>query len=145
MAFDETKILEIVAEYIKDNPDSNIKNKIDEIFKLNEPMEFFTAANIMNCIRKSLDLSLQPISATNDFYKRFAKDFNNAIKIKIADSFIKTPIIFEICLIKSLSKILDNIGFEKYCLIKNHLELNEILIIDINDIIRLAENKIKNS
>lgn len=72
MAFDETKILEIVAEYIKDNPDSNIKNKIDEIFKLNEPMEFFTAANIMNCIRKSLDLSPQPISATNDFYKRFA-------------------------------------------------------------------------
>lgn len=44
MAFDETKILEIVAEYIKDNPDSNIKNKIDEIFKLNEPMEFFTAS-----------------------------------------------------------------------------------------------------
>lgn len=36
MAFDETKILEIVAEYIKDNPDSNIKNKIDEIFKLRE-------------------------------------------------------------------------------------------------------------
>lgn len=105
----------------------------------------FTAANIMNCIRKSLDLSPQPISATNDFYKRFAKDFNNAIKIKIADSFIKTSITFEICLIKSLSKILDNIGFEKYCLIKNHLELNEILIIDINDIIRLAENKIKNS
>lgn len=145
MAFDETKILEIVAEYIKDNPDSNIKNKIDEIFKLNEPMEFFTAANIMNCIRKSLDLSPQPISATNDFYKRFAKDFNNAIKIKIADSFIKTPIIFEICLIKSLSKILDNIGFEKYCLIKNHLELNEISIIDINGIIRLAEHKLKNS
>lgn len=145
MVFDETKILEIVAEYIKDNPDSNIKNKIDEIFKLNEPMEFFTAANIMNCIRKSLDLSPQPISATNDFYKRFAKDFNNAIKIKIADSFIKTPIIFEICLIKSLSKILDNIGFEKYCLIKNHLELNEISIIDINGIIRLAEHKLKNS
>lgn len=145
MAFDETKILEIVAEYIKDNPDSNIKNKIDEIFKLNEPMEFFTAANIMNCIKKSLDLSPQPISATNDFYKRFAKDFNNAIKIKIADSFIKTPIIFEICLIKSLSKILDNIGFEKYCLIKNHLELNEISIIDINGIIRLAEHKLKNS
>lgn len=84
MAFDETKILKIVAEYIKDNPDSNIKNKIDEIFKLNEPMEFFTAANIMNCIRKSLDLPSQPISATNDFYKKFAKDFNDAIKIKIA-------------------------------------------------------------
>lgn len=145
MAFDETKILEIVAEYIKDNPDSNIKNKIDEIFKLNEPMEFFTAANIMNCIRKSLDLPSQPISATNDFYKKFAKDFNDAIKIKIADSFIKTPIIFEACLIKSLSKTLDNIGFEKYCIIRNHLELNEISIIDINGIIRLAEHKLKNS
>lgn len=145
MAFDETKILEIVAEYIKDNPDSNIKNKIDEIFKLNEPMEFFTAANIMNCIRKSLDLPSQPISATNDFYKKFAKDFNDAIKIKIADSFIKTPIIFEACLIKSLSKTLDNIGFEKYCIIRNHLELNEISIIDINGIIRLAEHRLKNS
>lgn len=145
MAFDETKILEIVAEYIKDNPDSNIKNKIDEIFKLNEPMEFFTAANIMNCIRKSLDLPSQPISATNDFYKKFAKDFNDTIKIKIADSFIKTPIIFEACLIKSLSKTLDNIGFEKYCIIRNHLELNEISIIDINGIIRLAEHKLKNS
>lgn len=145
MAFDETKILEIVAEYIKDNPDSNIKNKIDEIFKLNEPMEFFTAANIMNCIRKSLDLPSQPISATNDFYKKFAKDFNDAIKIKIADSFIKTPIIFEACLIRSLSKTLDNIGFEKYCIIRNHLELNEISIIDINGIIRLAEHKLKNS
>lgn len=144
MAFDETKILEIVAEYIKDNPDSNIKNKIDEIFKLNEPMEFFTAANIMNCIRKSLDLPSQPISATNDFYKKFAKDFNDTIKIKIADSFIKTPIIFEACLIKSLSKTLDNIGFEKYCIIRNHLELNEISIIDINGIIRLAEHKLKN-
>lgn len=145
MAFDETKILEIVAEYIKDNPDSNIKNKIDEIFKLNEPMEFFTAANIMNCIRKSLDLPSQPISATNDFYKKFAKDFNDAIKIKIADSFIKTPIRFEACLIKSLSKTLDNIGFEKYCIIRNHLELNEISIIDINGIIRLAEHRLKNS
>lgn len=145
MAFDETKILEIVAEYIKDNPDSNIKNKIDEIFKLNEPMEFFTAANIMNCIRKSLDLPSQPISATNDFYKKFAKDFNDTIKIKIADSFIKTPIIFEACLIKSLSKTLDDIGFEKYCIIRNHLELNEISIIDINGIIRLAEHKLKNS
>lgn len=145
MAFDETKILEIVAEYIKDNPDSNIKNKIDEIFKLNEPMEFFTAANIMNCIRKSLDLPSQPISATNDFYKKFAKDFNDTIKIKIADSFIKTPIIFESCLIKSLSKTLDDIGFEKYCIIRNHLELNEISIIDINGIIRLAEHKLKNS
>ena len=145
MAFNETKILEIVAEYIKDNPDSNIKNKIDEIFKLNEPMEFFTAANIMNCIRKSLDLPSQPISATNDFYKKFAKDFNDTIKIKIADSFIKTPIIFEAYLIKSLSKTLDNIGFEKYCIIRNHLELNEISIIDINGIIRLAEHKLKNS
>lgn len=145
MAFDETKILEIVAEYIKDNPDSNIKNKIDEIFKLNEPMEFFTAANIMNCIRKSLDLPSQPISATNDFYRKFAKDFNDAIKIKIADSFIKTPIIFEACLIKSLSKTLDSIGFEKYCIIRNHLELNEISIIDINGVIRLAEHKLKNS
>ena len=145
MAFDETKILEIVAEYIKDNPDSGIKNKIDEIFKLNEPMEFFTAANIMNCIRKSLDLPSQPISATNDFYRKFAKDFNDVIKIKIADSFIKTPITFEACLINSLSKTLDNIGFEKYCIIRNHLELNEISIIDINGVIRLAEHKLKNS
>ena len=40
------------------------------------------------------------------FYKKFAKDFNDAIKIKIADSFIKTPIIFEACLIKALSKTL---------------------------------------
>lgn len=145
MAFNENKILQIVAEYIKDNPDSNIKNKIDEIFKLNEPMEFFTAANIMNCTRKSLDLPSQPISATNDFYRKFAKDFNDAIKIKIADSFIKNPITFEICLIKSLSKTLDNIGFEKYCIIRNHLELNEISIIDINGIIRLTGNRIKNS
>lgn len=79
------------------------------------------------------------------FYKKFAKDFNDAIKIKIADSFIKTPIIFEACLIKALSKTLDNIGFEKYCIIRNHLELNEISIIDINGIIRLAEHKLKNS
>lgn len=76
---------------------------------------------------------------------KFAKDFNNAIKIKIADSFIKTPITFETCLIKSLSKTLDNIGFEKYCVIKNHLELNKVSIIDINGIIRLTENKLKNS
>lgn len=145
MAFNENEVLKIVAEYIKDNPDSGIKDKISEIFKLNEPMEFFTASNIMNCIRKSLDLSPQPISATNDFYKRFAKDFNNAIKIKIADSFIKTPITFEICLIKSLSKTLDDIGFEKYCLIRNHLKLNEISIIDIDGIIRLTENRLKNS
>ena len=38
-----------------------------------------------------------------------------------------------------------NIGFEKYCIIRNHLELNEISIIDINGIIRLAEHKLKNS
>lgn len=145
MALNESKILQIVAEYIKDNPGSDIKDKIDEIFKLNEPMDFFTAANIMNCIRRSLDLSSQPISATDDFYRKFAKDFNDAIKIKIADSFIKTHITFEVCLIKSLSKTLDNIGFEKYCVIKNHLELNGISIIDINGIIRLAENKLKNS
>ena len=144
MAFSETKILEIVAEYIEKNPESNLKDKINEVFKLHEPMDFFTAANIMNCIRKSLDLPSQPISATNDFYKKFAKDFNDVIKIKIADSFIRTPITFEAYLIKSLSKILDNIGPEKYYVIKNHLELNEILIIDINGIIRLAENRIKN-
>lgn len=145
MAFSETKILEIVAEYIEKNPESNLKNKINEVFKLHEPMEFFTAANIMNCIRKSLDLPSQPISATNDFYRKFAKDFNDAIKIKIADSFIKTPITFEAYLIKSLSKTLDNIGFEKYCVIRNHLELNEISIIDISAIISLAENRLKKS
>lgn len=31
MAFSETKILEIVAEYIEKNPESNLKDKINEV------------------------------------------------------------------------------------------------------------------
>jgi hypothetical protein len=61
----------------------------------------------------------------------------------MADCFIKSPNLYEIILIEMLNKILDNISFEKYHIIRMYLESNGYTLIDIEQIIRIAKRKMK--
>lgn len=138
----ETKILEIIASHIESNPESKLKDRIDEVFRLNEPISFSTAVDIINSIRVTLGLAYDPLPV-DQFCKSFAENFNNAIKVKMADVFIKTPIFYETKLIEALNKIFEDIGFEKYCIIKKYLKSKDIELIDIKNIINKANYRLK--
>lgn len=140
----ETQILENIAKYIDSNPKSDLKDKIDELFKLNRSINSSEAIDIINNIKRTLGLVSEPLPF-NIFYESFVRDFNNAIKIKIADVFIKTPILYEINLIRSLNEVLDKIGFEKYYIIKKFLWSQGFELIDIKAIINSANNRLKRS
>lgn len=138
----ETDILRSISNFIKDNPDSNIKEKIKSLLEDNKDISFLNAVDIMNEIRKTLGIPSVPVDAS-DFCRVFTDSFNNFIKIKIADCFIKTPNLYEIVLIEMLNKILDKISFEKYHIIKMYLESNGYKLIDIEQIVRFARLKLK--
>lgn len=138
----ETDILRSISNFIKDNPDSNIKEKIKSLLEDNKDISFLNAVDIMNEIRKTLGIPSVPVDAS-DFCRVFTDSFNNFIKIKMADCFIKTPNLYEIVLIEMLNKILDKISFEKYHIIKMYLESNGYTLIDIEQIIRIAKRKLK--
>lgn len=116
----ETDILRSISNFIKDNPDSNIKEKIKSLLEDNKDISFLNAVDIMNEIRKTLGIPSVPVDAS-DFCRVFTDSFNNFIKIKMADCFIKTPNLYEIVLIEMLNKILDKISFEKYHIIKESI------------------------
>lgn len=138
----ETDILRNISSFIKDNPDSNIKEKIKSLLEDNKDISFLNAVDIMNEIRKTLGIPSVPVDAS-DFCRVFTDSFNNFIKIKMADCFIKTPNLYEIILIEMLNKILDKISFEKYHIIKMYLESNGYKLIDIEQIVRFARLKLK--
>lgn len=138
----ETDILRSISNFIKDNPDSNIKEKIESLLKDNKDISFSNAVDIMNGIRKALGIPSEPVYAS-DFCRVFTESFNNFIKIKMADCFIKSPNLYEIILIEMLNKILYDISFEKYHIIKMYLESNGYTLIDIEQIIRIAKRKLK--
>lgn len=138
----ETDILRSISNFIKDNPDSNIKEKIKSLLEDNKDISFLNAVDIMNEIRKTLGIPSVPVDAS-DFCRVFTDSFNNFIKIKMADCFIKTPNLYEIVLIEMLNKILDKISFEKYHIIKMYLESNGYKLIDIEQIVRFARLKLK--
>ena len=131
-----------ISNFIKDNPDSNIKEKIKSLLEDNKDISFLNAVDIMNEIRKTLGIPSVPVDAS-DFCRVFTDSFNNFIKIKMADCFIKTPNLYEIVLIEMLNKILDKISFEKYHIIKMYLESNGYKLIDIEQIVRFARLKLK--
>lgn len=138
----ETDILRSISNFIKDNPDSNIKEKIKSLLEDNKDISFLNAVDIVNEIRKTLGIPSVPVDAS-DFCRVFTDSFNNFIKIKMADCFIKTPNLYEIVLIEMLNKILDKISFEKYHIIKMYLESNGYKLIDIEQIVRFARLKLK--
>lgn len=138
----ETDILRSILNFIKDNPDSNIKEKIKSLLEDNKDISFLNAVDIMNEIRKTLGIPSVPVDVS-DFCRVFTDSFNNFIKIKMADCFIKTPNLYEIVLIEMLNKILDKISFEKYHIIKMYLESNGYKLIDIEQIVRFARLKLK--
>lgn len=138
----ETDILRSISDFIKNNPNSNIKEKIESLLENNKGISFLSAVDIMNGIRKKLSIPSVPVDAS-DFCRVFTDSFNNFIKIKMADCFIKAPNLYEIILIEMLNKILDNISFEKYHIIKMYLESNGYTLIDIEQIIRIAKRKLK--
>lgn len=138
----ETDILRSISNFIKDNPDSNIKEKIKSLLEDNKDISFLNAVDIMNEIRKTLGIPSVPVDVS-DFCRVFTDSFNNFIKIKMADCFIKTPNLYEIVLIEMLNKILDKISFEKYHIIKMYLESNGYKLIDIEQIVRFARLKLK--
>ena len=138
----ETDILRSISSFIKDNPDSNIKEKIESLLEDNKDISFLNAVDIMNGIRRTLGIPSAPVDASH-FCKYFTQDFNNFVKVKMADCFIKTPILYEIKLSEMLNKILDDISFEKYCIVKRYLESKGSTLIDIEAIIKAANHKLK--
>lgn len=138
----ETDILRSISDFIKNNPNSNIKEKIESLLENNKDISFLSAVDIMNGIRKTLGIPSVPVDIS-DFCRVFTESFNNFIKIKMADCFIKSPNLYEFILIEMLNKILDNISFEKYHIIKMYLESNGYTLIDIEQIIRIAKRKLK--
>lgn len=72
----------------------------------------------------------------------WAEDFNNTIKIKMADCLIKTPIFYKVKLIEMLNDVLRDISFDKYYVVKKYLESNGYALIDIEAIIRTAESRL---
>lgn len=137
----ETEILKSIAWFVNNNPNSDIKDKIGCLLDSDKGISFSDAADMMNDIRKKLGIpsNLVPDS---DSCKVFAEDFNNAIKIKMADCFIKTPIFFKVKLIEMLNDVLRDISFDKYYVVKKYLESNGYALIDIEAIIRTAENRL---
>ena len=140
----ETEILKNIASFIKDNPNSDIKEKIETLLSGKDEISFIEAVDMMNHIRKILDIPSEPVPVP-DFCKIFTKSFNDTIKINIGDCFIHTPIFFESKVIKMLNEILEEISYEKYYILKKYLESKGCALIDIEAIIRSANKKLKDS
>lgn len=137
----ETEILKSIAWFVNDNPNSDIKEKIICLLGSDKGISFSDAVDMMNDIRKKLDIPSSPI-LNSDSCKVFAEDFNNAIKIKMADCLIKTPIFYKVKLIEMLNNVLRDISFDKYYVVKKYLESNGYALIDIEAVIRTAETRL---
>lgn len=137
----ETEILKSIAWFVKDNPNSDIKEKIVCLLGSDKGISFSDAVDMMNDIRKKLDIPSSPVP-DSDSCKVFAEDFNNAIKIKMADCLIKTPIFYKVKLIEMLNDVLRDISFDKYYVVKKYLESNGYALIDIEAVIRTAEARL---
>lgn len=137
----ETEILKSIAWFVKDNPNSDIKEKIGCLLGSDKGISFSDAVDMMNDIRKKLDIPSSPVP-NSDSCKVFTEDFNNAIKIKIADCLIKTPIFYKVKLIEMLDDVLRDISFDKYYVVKKYLESNGYELIDIEVVIRTAETRL---
>lgn len=105
---------------------------------MNSEINFSTAVDVMNQIKTVLYLHREPVPAP-DFCALFADDFNNAIKIKIAETFIEDPALFEIELPNVLEEIVQKIGYDNYRIVKQFLKSEGIEIIDLEDVIRKCE------
>ena len=101
-------------------------------------INFSTAVDMMNQIKTALYLHREPVPAS-DFCALFADDFNNAIKIKIAETFIEDPALFGIGLPNVLEEIVEKIGYGNYCTVKQFLKSEGIEIIDLKDVILKRE------
>ena len=137
----ETEILKSIAWFVNNNPNSDIKEKIGCLLGSEKGISFSDAADMMNDIRKKLDIPSSPVP-DSDSCKIFAEDFNNAIKIKMADCLIKTPIFYKVKLIEMLNDVLRDISFDKYYVVKKYLESNGYALIDIEAVIRTAETRL---
>ena len=140
----ETEILKNIASFIKDNPNSDIKEKIETLLSGKDKIGFIEAVDMMNHVRRTLGIPSEPVPAP-DFCKIFTKSFNDTIKINIGDCFIHTPILFESKVIEMINEILADISFEKYYILKKYLESQGCALIDLEAIIRSANKKLKDS
>ena len=140
----ETEILKNIASFIKDNPNSDIKEKIETLLSGKDKIGFIEAVDMMNHVRRTLGIPSEPVPAP-DFCKIFTKSFNHTIKINIGDCFIHTPILFESKVIEMINEILADISFEKYYILKKYLESQGCALIDLEAIIRSANKKLKDS
>lgn len=138
----ETEILKNIASFIKDNPNSDIKEKIETLLSGKDEISYIEATDIINHVRNVLGIPSEPVPVS-DFYKVFTKSFNDTIKINIGDCFIHTPILFESKVIEMLNEILEEISYEKYYILKKYLESKCYALIDIEAIIRSANKKLK--
>lgn len=105
---------------------------------MNSEINFSTAVDVMNQIKTVLYLYREPVPVS-DFCALFADDFNNAIKIKIAETFIEDPALFEIELPNVLEEIVQKIGYDNYRIVKQFLKSEGIEIIDLEDVIQKCE------
>lgn len=140
----ETEILKNITSFIKDNPNSDIKDKIETLLNGKDEIDYIEATDIINHIRDVLGIPSRPVPVS-DFYKVFTKSFNETIKINIGDCFIHTPILFELKVIEMINEILADISFEKYYILKKYLESQGCALIDLEAIIRSANKKLKDS
>ena len=138
----ETEILKNIASFIKDNPNSDIKEKIETLLSGKDEIDYIEATDIINHVRDVLGIPFEPVPVSN-FYKVFTKSFNDTIKINIGDCFVHTPIFFESKVIEMLNEILEEISYEKYHILKKYLESKGCALIDLDAIIRSANKKLK--
>lgn len=140
----ETEILKNIASFIKENPNSGIKEKIEILLSGKDEISYIEVTDIINHIRNVLGIPSEPVPFS-DFYKVFTKSFNETIKINIGDCFIHTPILFDLKIIEMLNEILEEISFEKYYILKKYLASQGCALLDIEAIIRSANKRLKDS
>lgn len=140
----ETEILKNIASFIKENPNSNIKEKIETLLSGKDEISYIEATDIINHVRNVLGIPSEPVPVS-DFYKVFTKSFNETIKINIGDCFIHTPILFDLKVIEMLNEILADISFERYYILKKYLASQGCALVDIEAIIRSANKRLKDS
>ena len=140
----ETEILKNIASFIKDNPNSDIKEKIETLLSGKDEISYIEATDIINHVRNVLGIPSEPVPVS-DFYKVFTKSFNETIKINIGDCFIHTPILFDLKVIEMLNEILADISFERYYILKKYLASQGCALLDIEAIIRFANKRLKDS
>ncbi len=140
----ETEILKNIASFIKENPNSDIKEKIETLLSGKDEISYIEATDMINHVRDVLGIPSEPVPVS-DFYKVFTKSFNETIKINIGDCFVHTPIFFDSKVIEMLNEILEEISFEKYYILKKYLESKGCALIDIEAIIRSATKRLKDS